>query len=73
MTTTCSSQMGQYNRMEKAMFDYIDCVSDEFFHSVTVNEMEAAMEFFTQITHDKIHTAYATALGRCYRGMDKNH
>lgn len=55
------------------MFDYIDCVSDEFFHSVPLKEMGEAMEYFTQITHDKIHTAYATALGRCYRGMDKNH
>lgn len=71
--TDCSSQRGQYDRMEKAMFDYMDAVSDDFFHEVTVGEMNEARDYFAQVTHEKIHAAFATALVHICRGMGGNH
>ena len=71
--TPLQFQKCQYDKMERAMFDYIESVSDEFFISVPKQDMNEAIGYFLEKTHERMHTAMASVLGQVCRGMGKDH
>ncbi len=72
-TSGTSLQRCQYDRMEKAMFDYIECISDEFFVTVPKGDMEPAIGYFLEAAHKRVHDAFDTVLQQVCRGMGKDH
>ena len=68
-----SLQRCNYDRMEKAMFDYVEAISDEFFVTVPKADMEPAIGYFLEAAHRKVHEAFDTVLQQVCRGMGKDH
>lgn len=75
MNTTSGTSLRryQYDKMERAMFDYIEIISDEFFVSVPKKDMDAAVNYFIDAAHEKMHAALASVISRACRGMERDH